>query len=99
MAGMNSAFEDWRARIPPRDPLVDVLILSLIDPSLAPPGKHVLSALVQFVPEELHDGAWTADRRDALRDLVTTRLSEVSPGIGTRILACGVVLPGDIENE
>lgn len=99
MAEMNSAFEDWRARIPPRDPLVDVLIPSLIDPSLAPPGKHVLSALVQFVPEELHDGAWTADRRDALRDLVTTRLSEVSPGIETRILACEVLLPGDIENE
>lgn len=99
MVEMEGAFEDWRARIPPREPLIDVLIPSLIDPSLAPAGKHVLSALVQFVPEELHDGAWTVERRDALRDLVTTRLAEVSPGIETRILACEVLLPGDIENE
>ncbi len=96
---MERAFADWRERIPPRDPLIDVLIPSLIDPSLAPPGKHVLSALVQYVPETLHEGAWSDERRDALRDLVTARLAEVSPGIETRILACEVLLPGDIENE
>lgn len=96
---MDRAFADWRERMPPRDPVIDMLIPSIADPSLAPPGKHVLSALVQFVPEELHDGPWTEERRDALRDLVTARLASVSPGIETRILACEVLLPGDIENE
>jgi phytoene dehydrogenase-like protein len=96
---MERAFADWRDRIPPRDPLIDVLIPSIADPSLAPPGKHLLSAFVQFVPEELHDGPWTDESRDALRDLVTARLASVSPGIETRILACEVLLPGDIENE
>lgn len=96
---MDRAFADWRERMPPRDPVIDVLIPSIADPSLAPAGKHVLSAVVQFVPGELHDGAWTGERRDALRDLVTARLAEVSPGIETRMLACEVLLPGDIENE
>jgi phytoene dehydrogenase-like protein len=99
VSAMDRAFADWRERMPPRDPVIDILIPSIADPSLAPPGKHVLSALVQFVPEELHDGPWTEERRDALRDLVTTRLASVSPGIETRILACEVLLPGDIENE
>lgn len=96
---MDRAFADWRERMPPRDPVIDVLIPSITDPSLAPPGRHVLSALVQFVPGELHDGTWTVERRDALRDLVTARLAEVSPGIGKHMLACEVLLPGDIEDE
>lgn len=93
------AFADWRDRIPPRDPLIDLLIPSLHDATLAPAGKHVLSAQVQFVPDALHDGAWTEDRRDALGDLIVARLAEISPGIESRILACEVLLPDDIENE
>ena len=99
IAAMDRACADWREHMPPRDPVIDILIPSIADPSLAPPGKHVLSALVYFVPEELHDGAWTVERRDALRNLVTARLAEVSPGIEAQIEACEVILPGDIENE
>jgi phytoene dehydrogenase-like protein len=96
---MERAHADWRERIPPRDPLIDVLIPSFLDPSLAPQGGHVLSALVQYVPDELHDGPWSAERRDALGDLVMTRLAEVSPGIEKHVIAFEVLLPGDIENE
>lgn len=99
MEAMERAFSDWRDRIPPRDPLIDLLIPSLYDATLAPVGKHVVSALVQFVPETLHDGAWTGERRDALGDLVMARLREVSPGIENRILACEILLPDDVENE
>lgn len=96
---MERAHADWRERIPPRDPLIDVLIPSFLDPSLAPQGGHVLSALVQYVPDELHDGPWSAERRDALGDLLMTRLAEVSPGIEKHVIAFEVLLPGDIENE
>lgn len=96
---MERAFTDWRDRIPPRDPLIDVLIPSFHDATLAPAGMHVLSALVQFVPETLHEGPWSSERRDALGDLVIARLGEISPGIESRILACEVLLPHDLESE
>lgn len=96
---MQRAFDDWRAQMPPRDPLIEVLIPSLSDATLAPPGCHVLSALVQYVPETLHEGAWNAERRDALGDLVVARLEEASPGIAGRILAREVLLATDLENE
>ena len=96
---MQRAYADWRERMPPRDPLIDVLIPSFLDPSLAPQGGHVLSALVHYVPEALHEGPWSLERRDALGDLVMARLAEVSPGIEKRVVAFEVLLPDDIENE
>jgi phytoene dehydrogenase-like protein len=96
---MEEAFDDWRDGIPPRDPLIEVLMPSLSDPTLAPAGKHVLSAVVQYVPETLHEGAWCAERRNALGDLVVSRLAEVSPDIGARIVAREIWLPADIEAE
>ncbi|ABS62570.1 FAD dependent oxidoreductase [Parvibaculum lavamentivorans DS-1] len=96
---MERTFSDWRHRIPPRDPLVEVLIPSLHDATLAPAGKQVLSALVQFVPDALHEGAWSGERRDALGDLVIARLAEVSPGIEKLVLAREVLLPNDLEGE
>ncbi|MDO8838475.1 MAG: NAD(P)/FAD-dependent oxidoreductase [Parvibaculum sp.] len=99
MDGMQRAFDDWRAHMPPRDPLIEVLIPSLSDATIAPAGCHVLSALVQYVPQTLHDGAWTAERRDALGDLVVARLEAASPGLAGRIVARDVVLAADLENE
>ena len=99
ISAMQGAYADWREGMPPRDPLIDVLMPSFLDTSLAPRGGHVLSALVQYVPEVLHDGPWSSDRRDALGDLVMARLAEVSPGIEKHVLAFEVLLPNDIENE
>ncbi|PKP78558.1 MAG: amine oxidase [Alphaproteobacteria bacterium HGW-Alphaproteobacteria-3] len=96
---MERAWADWRERMPPRDPLVEVLIPSLLDPSLAPQGGQVLSALVQYVPEALHEGPWSPERRDALGDLVMARLAGVSPGIERHVVALEVLLPNDVENE
>jgi len=96
---MQRAFDDWRAQMPPRDPLIEVLIPSLSDATLAPPGCHVLSALVQYVPETLHEGAWNAARRGALGDLVVARLGQASPGIADRIVAREVLLAADLEDE
>lgn len=96
---MECAADDWRDRIPPRVPLIDALIPSLADRSLAPPGKHVMSIAVHYVPEALHDGPWTAERKDELADLVVARLAEHSPGIRERIVALETLVPPDIENE
>ena len=96
---MQHAFDDWRARIPPRNPPIEVLIPSLSDATLAPAGCHVLSALVQYVPEALHDGPWNTERREALGDLVVARLEAASPGIAGRIVAREVLLAADLEDQ
>jgi phytoene dehydrogenase-like protein len=96
---MECAADDWRDRIPPRVPLIDALIPSLADRSLAPAGKHVMSVAVHYVPEALHDGPWTPERKDELADLVIARLAERSPGIRERIVALETLVPSDIESE
>ncbi|MEN6541967.1 NAD(P)/FAD-dependent oxidoreductase [Parvibaculum sp.] len=96
---MDRAADDWRDGIPPRVPLIDMLIPTLADPTLAPHGRHVLSVAVHYVPESLHDGAWTGERRDELTDLVVDRIAEASPGIKDRIVALEMLTPPDIESE
>lgn len=96
---MDRASDDWRDAIPPRAPLIDMLIPTLADPTLAPHGQHVLSVAVHYVPETLHDGVWTGERRDELTDLVIERIAETSPGIRDRIIALETLTPPDIESE
>tara|TARA_R110000824_G_scaffold366730_2_gene555637 strand:- start:169936 stop:171558 length:1623 start_codon:yes stop_codon:yes gene_type:complete len=97
--GIEKAFDDWRDHLPPRAPLIEALIPSLADRSLAPEGKHVMSVMAHYVPETLHDGAWTLTRKEELTDLVVTQLARHSPGLSDRILAIETLVPPDIENE
>ncbi|HEY4343741.1 MAG TPA: NAD(P)/FAD-dependent oxidoreductase [Parvibaculum sp.] len=99
MERMEKAFDDWRDRIPPRTPVIEALIPSLSDRSLAPQGKHVMSVAVHYVPEALHDGIWTSERKDELGDLVVAQLTERSPSLEERIVALETLVPPDIENE
>jgi phytoene dehydrogenase-like protein len=99
LGAMDRAIDDWRDRLPPRAPLIEALLPSLVDRGLAPDGKHVMSICVHGVPETLHDGPWTAERRDDLADLVVTRLVEKSPGLRERIMALETLIPADIEAE
>ncbi|MDR3500352.1 MAG: NAD(P)/FAD-dependent oxidoreductase [Parvibaculum sp.] len=96
---MDRALDDWRDRMPPRAPLIEALVPSLVDRSLAPEGKHVMSVCVHGVPEILHDGPWTGARRDELAELAVKRIAERSPGFRDRILALDTLVPPDIEAE
>ncbi len=96
---LEQAFDDWRNHLPPRSPLIEALIPSMTDRSLAPVGKHVMSVAVHFVPEILHDGAWTQSRKDAFTDLVISRIADHSPGFKDLILAAETLVPPDIESE
>ena len=70
---------------------------SLLDPSLAPPGQHVLSVLVQYAPYHLH-GGWTAAQRDALGDAVVATLAEYAPNLPSAIVHRQVLTPKDLED-
>jgi phytoene dehydrogenase-like protein len=81
-------------------PYLNVVIPSLTDPSLAPPGKHVLSAFVQYAPYHLADGAETwPDRREAFGDAVLDTLEELAPGLKDRVLHRQVLTPWDLEQD
>jgi phytoene dehydrogenase-like protein len=80
-----------------RAPYLDVSIPSIFDPSLAPPGKHVMSIYMQFAPHRLRAGNWQ-QHRDALRDTIINTLATYAPGLPSKILAAQLLTPQDFEN-
>lgn len=78
-------------------PVAEISIPSLYDDSLAPAGKHVLSAAVQYAPYQLKDG-WDT-RKTAFTEQVVDLLAAYAPGIRSRIIHTELLTPVDIERE
>jgi len=95
---MERAFDDAKYGRYSRQPYVDIVIPSLTDPSVAPPGKHVMSCFVQYAPYDLRDGSWD-DQREAFGDAVIDAISQHAPNLKDRILHRQVLTPLDIERE
>jgi phytoene dehydrogenase-like protein len=79
-------------------PYMDILIPSTIDPSMAPPGKHVMSIFVQYAPYALKDATWD-EKREAFGDAVVDTLSEYAPNLKKAIIGRQVVSPWDMEQK
>jgi phytoene dehydrogenase-like protein len=79
-------------------PYIDIIIPTLVDPSMAPPGKHVMSCFVQYAPYHLDPslGGWDA-QREAFGDAVVARIAEFAPDLPSKILHRQVMTPLDIE--
>ena len=80
------------------EPVVEMTFPSFRDESLAPTGKHVMSAIVQYAPYALKEG-WTDAARDAFRDTVIATIAKYAPDIEQRITASELLTPADIERE
>lgn len=78
-------------------PYIDCILPSVIDPDMAPPGKHVMSCFVQYAPYELN-GGWTDAKREAFGDAVVDTLAQYMPNLKDIILHRQVLTPVDIEN-
>ena len=81
-----------------RRPYIDMVIPSLTDPSVAPPGKHVLSCFVQYAPYKLAQGTWD-DQREAFGDTVIDTIAEHAPNIKKIIVGRQILTPLDLERE
>jgi phytoene dehydrogenase-like protein len=81
-------------------PYLNVVIPSQLDPTMAPPGKHVMSIFVQYAPYALAEGpeAWPS-KREAFGDTVVDTLAEYCPGLKESILHRQVLTPWDLEQE
>ena len=95
---MERAYDDAKYGRFSRRPYMDVVIPSLTDPSVAPPGKHVMSCFVQYAPYHLANGTWD-EQRDAFGDTVINTLAEYAPNIRNIIRHRQVVTPLDLERE
>jgi phytoene dehydrogenase-like protein len=78
-------------------PVLELTLPTLADPSLAPEGRHVLSAIVQYAPYCLA-GGWDGERQ-RFTDIVIQTLARYAPGLPDRILASELLAPPDIERE
>ena len=79
-----------------RRPYIDMVIPTLTDPSVAPPGKHILSCFVQYAPYKLRSGTWD-EQREAFGNTVIDTIAEHAPNIRDIILHKQVLTPLDIE--
>jgi phytoene dehydrogenase-like protein len=75
---------------------IDCVVASNVDPTLAPPGSHVMTCFVQYVPYRLAESTWDAER-DRLGDSVIRAIAAYAPNISRNIVACQVLTPLDLE--
>ncbi|HYW70490.1 MAG TPA: NAD(P)/FAD-dependent oxidoreductase [Pyrinomonadaceae bacterium] len=95
---MERAYDDAKYGRYSRRPYIDIVIPTLTDPSIAPPGRHVMSCFVQYAPYNLKEGSWD-EQRDQFGDTVIDTIAEHAPNIKDIILHRQVLTPLDLERE
>ena len=99
MERLERAYDDWKAGTWSRDPYLDLLVPTLIDPTMAPPGKHYATVFVQYAPPRLASGAWTDADRDAFGETVLAQIEDHCPGFRDLVLHTEVRTPRELEAE
>ncbi len=93
---LERAYDDAKYGEFSRNPYMDIIFPSMIDPGMAPPGKHVMSVFVQYAPYHLN-GGWTDAKRAAFGEAVISTLERYAPNLRSLILHKQVLTPADIE--
>ncbi|HEY3280390.1 MAG TPA: NAD(P)/FAD-dependent oxidoreductase [Gemmatimonadales bacterium] len=96
LAYVERAYDDAKYGEFSRRPYMDIVFPSVIDPGMAPPGKHVMSIFVQYAPYQLN-GGWSDAKREAFGDAVVDTVEQFAPGFKSLILHRQVLTPADIE--
>ena len=96
---MEKAYDDAKYGDFSRRPYIDMVIPSLTDPSVAPPGKHVMSCFVQYAPYKLRPGLNWDEQREAFGNNVIDTISEYAPNLRSVIVDKQVLTPLDLERE
>jgi phytoene dehydrogenase-like protein len=94
---MDRAYHDAREFGWSRKPIVEILIPSTLDSSLAPKGAHVASLFCQHVAPELPNGASWDDHRDEVADLMIRTVDDYAPGFARSVIARQINSPLDLE--
>lgn len=94
---MDRAWVDARTHGWSRQPIVEMLIPSTLDDSLAPPGQHVASLFCQHVAPQLPGGRHWDDHREEVADLMIATVEQHAPGFSASVLGRQVLSPLDLE--
>jgi len=78
------------------EPYIDMIIPSMIDRDMAPPGHHVMSCFVQYAPYDI-EGGWNDAKREAFGETVIATIEKYAPNIRRAIVGKQVITPADIE--
>lgn len=97
LAYMDQAWLDARASGWSRRPIVEMLIPSTLDDSLAPPGRHVASLFCQHAAPTLPDGTSWDDHRETFADLIIDLVNEHAPNFKASVLGRQILSPLDLE--
>ena len=99
MERMERAYDDWKDGTWSKDPYVDMVIPTTIDPTMAPPGKHFMSCFIQYCPYKIEGRDWTSDEKEQFAQTVINQIASYSPDFKDLILHYEVRTPATIEEE
>jgi phytoene dehydrogenase-like protein len=98
MDAIEFAFDDVKYGDCSKKPVMEVVIPSLNNASLAPEGQHVLSAQIMYAPYKLK-GGWNEAARESLRERAIDTIAEYAPGIREQIIHSEILTPLDLESS
>jgi phytoene dehydrogenase-like protein len=90
------AYDEAKYGRPSSRPVLECTIPSVVDPTVAPPGQHLMSMFVQYAPYALREGTWD-QHRDAFADRCIDLLNEYAPNVKRSVIARQVLTPLDLE--
>jgi phytoene dehydrogenase-like protein len=96
---LDRAYLDARVHGWSREPVIEMLIPSTLDDTLAPPGKYVASLFVQHVAPQLPDGRSWDDAKEKFADLVIDTVGRHAPNFRASVVARQVLSPMDLERR
>jgi phytoene dehydrogenase-like protein len=92
------AWDDAKYGRPSERPLLELTVPTMYDPTLAPPGKHIMGIFLQYAPYTLREGTWD-DLREPFGDRVVALIDEYAPGFSSLIEHRQVLSPLDLERR
>jgi phytoene dehydrogenase-like protein len=93
---LQKAYDDSVSGGESDEPLIECFMQTPTDPSLAPPGKHILSVFAQYFPYDRSDG-WSDAKREAAADKIVAILARYAPNLSNAIEHRQVLAPPDLE--
>jgi phytoene dehydrogenase-like protein len=96
---IEKAYDDAKYKGFSRRPAMEISIPTMVDPTMAPPGKHVMSIFVQYANYDMSEHGTRDQQRDAMGNAVIDTLAEFCPNIKDIVLHKQVLTPWDLENQ
>jgi phytoene dehydrogenase-like protein len=99
LAYLERAWDDFKRGEPSREPFIEIFSQSPTDPTMAPPGKHVLSCFCQYFPYQVEGRSWDDGLREQMAERIIAKVAEYAPNIKDAVIAAQMLSPLDLERR